>query len=1104
MSESRLPDHDARETIRTALDRNLLVEASAGSGKTHSLADRMAAGIAAGRYQIDGMAAVTFTRKAAAELRIRFQGALESLLAESADPVAQGRIRDALARIERMFTGTIHAFCAHLLRERPVEAGLAPGFTELDEVGAARARRRHWRDFIARRRAESPEQFDRFLETGLRPAALDRAFERVCLFEEVEFPPGTAECPDLVAGWAAFDRFFDRLNALAPAQIPFDITCKTLPKVRQTRWRRHHARRDRPSELAELMALWSGKIDFTQSAWHPDPKQKKAITDQARDIIETFQVETVHPFLDEWRRFVYRRAIELLADARAFARDARYAEQTLNYEDLLQCAARLLRENAGVRAALRRKFRWLFVDEFQDTDPIQAEVIVLLASVEPAGPSPAALDWRRARLEPGRLFVVGDPKQSIYRFRRADIEIYNRVRDLILDGGGGLVRLTTSFRSRPELCDWLNEAFEDAFPPEPSAQQAMFSPIDALPVRKSGGRREGPCVCTLPIPVEIDRRDVAQAEAERIAAFIRGELDSGRRGPQEFLLLTRKTRDLAVYASALEALQIPVEVSGAGAFGDSTDVATLAELLRVLADPNDGVSLVGVLRGPFFGVSDQALFEYRRAGGTLRVWGRQPAEDGAGGEAGESDAGGLTRDHPAVAAIEVLRDLYRATRKLPLPVAVEHVLEDTGFLALTAATTPGGAAAGDLLQVVERARQVMEQGGALIDLVDSLGSDVEGRDVDSRPLEPGRQDVVRVMNLHKAKGLEANVVFLADPCGGVRTRVDLRIDRSGDRALGYTRIVRESENDSRSGPAEILGEPGDWPVHEAAEIEFLRAEETRLRYVAATRARDLLVVGQWLGNDRWTKRAWESLDAHLLEAPELVIPLEAAGPKPEGADLSARARAAWQESLAERRVTARAPSFAARSVTGGEDAGAGAPGGPAPEAESTPRSRGAAAGADWGDLIHGLLEFAMRHASATRDDLERAALWLTWDKPELRSVMAEAAETSARVMASDVWQRARAAEECHSEVPFARVTRLADGTPEVLHGVVDLVFSTASGWLIVDYKTDQVFEGGPEAVVRRHAAQVGQYVEVWRDLGAGGAAVTGAVHIVRTGETRDL
>src|SRR6187549_3576403 len=195
MTESRVTDQQSRDVIRGALDTNILVEAGAGSGKTQMLAERMAAGIASGVYQVEHLAAVTFTRKAASELRGRFHLALERRLADlcsagSSDPAALARVQAALGNLERFFAGTIHSFCARLLRERPVESGVSPGFTELDEVQDEELRNRSWRDFIANTRSAGDPDMLALLETGVRPPDLESAFAIICGNEDVEFPPG--------------------------------------------------------------------------------------------------------------------------------------------------------------------------------------------------------------------------------------------------------------------------------------------------------------------------------------------------------------------------------------------------------------------------------------------------------------------------------------------------------------------------------------------------------------------------------------------------------------------------------------------------------------------------------------------------------------------------------------------------------------------------------------------------------------------------------------------------------------------------------------------------------------------------------------------------
>jgi ATP-dependent helicase/nuclease subunit A len=349
-----------------------------------------------------------------------------------------------------------------------------------------------------------------------------------------------------------------------------------------------------------------------------------------------------------------------------------------------------------------------------------------------------------------------------------------------------------NFRAVSALCEWANQAFKTRFPANATLHSPGFAALD--PKDEKGKSTGG----IYSLTHACDKSEVPAADAWRIAGYIRSEVDGGRRKFGDFLILTRKKGGrLVPYAQALEALNIPIEVSGAGAFGESAEVEALTVLLRALADPQDTLSLIAV---GWFSV----------------FW--EPSSDKA-----------LTGGVPD--ALTALARFYRWTRVLPAAAALDRILEQTGFLAL-AATTPGGVEAGDVVHAVDRVRQVVEDGGSLADAADALEADREAAsEVESLPLEPGRTDVVRLMNLHKAKGLEADVVFLADPVGGFQPRVDVHIERRGLKAQGWFKLVRRSE-DSRATP--LLGEHADWAAHEAAEQPYLDAEEDRLLYVAAT------------------------------------------------------------------------------------------------------------------------------------------------------------------------------------------------------------------------------------------------------------------------------
>ncbi len=1053
------PDQGARDLIRARLDMNLLVEAGAGSGKTECLAQRMAAGVLEGRYQVEQMAAVTFTRKAAAELRARFQLTLERALAGERDVVRRQRAQRAVRHLERLFAGTIHAFCAHLLRERPVEAGVAPGFGELDEVAEVDQRRWAWRDYLDRQRGQGSPALRELLDVGVRPVDLDDAFHIVCNYPEVDFPTGEVPRPDPAQARAALERFWTALNALLPDGGPRETTCSVQKRMREFARRLRVASLEEPRVVAELVAEWEGEPKVVQK-WWPGGKAAK---EKVEALFTTLHRDAL-PFLDVWYRYVYRLALTLLLEGREHAAAARRRAVTLNYNDLLQYAATLLRDNLEVRAALQDKYRWLFVDEFQDTDPIQAEVILLLA-----GAPSAERDWTRVPLRPGALFVVGDPKQSIYRFRRADIDIYQRVRQRIEATGGQVATLTACFRSVAALCDWANAAFGKLFPTEPTPHQPGFAGLQAA--RGESGPAFG--VRAIEIPDTVSGGNaVAAFDAEVIARFIRAHVDAGRRAPGDFLILTRTRKALPIYTRALEALRLPVEVSGGAAFAQSTAVTGLADLLRALTDPDDGPAVVGVLRGPLFGVSDPDLFRHRQTGGGFLV----TAPDVTG---------------PVGEALRAMRGMYEWTRRLPPPAAVERILEATGLLAMTTAGSPGGAEAGDLLHAVDRIRQVTEEGGTLADAAEALVEDLGSAEVESVPLEPGRTNVVRVMNLHKAKGLEAPVVFLADPVRGWIDTIDVRIVRDGLSALGYFELSRQKGEFGRT----CVGRPADWENHKTQERTYVEAEQRRLLYVAATRARDLLVVSR-PAKAGGRSRPWQMLEPYLAKAPALAVPPVAVPPAPTLPDVSAGARAAAQATREARLETLRAPSWQVESVTGTAHR-AGPYGHPLQEGKTREPDTGMA----WGSLIHFLLEHAMRGPQRDRAHLDRLAAWFAFDKPELRRVIPEALDTVERVMLTEFWREAMAAEERAVEVPFAVRVEQGGAVPRLVHGVIDLAFKTAGGWTLIDYKTDELAPG-TEALAARYAPQIQAYADHWS--AQLGTPTRAGLHFIRNGETRWL
>jgi ATP-dependent helicase/nuclease subunit A len=415
---------------------------------------------------------------------------------------------------------------------------------------------------------------------------------------------------------------------------------------------------------------------------------------------------------------------------------------------------------------------------------------------------------------------------------------------------------------------------------------------------------------------------------------------------------------------------------------------------------------------------------------------------------------------------------------------------------------------------VDRVREVVEDGGGLLAAADALDEEEVSNEAEALPLRPGRRDVVRLMNLHKAKGLEAPVVFLADAGHAFEFGTTVRVVREGSRARGHLRVVRTV--DEKPWITILLGEPADWATHEQEEDHYRKAEQLRLLYVAGTRAKDLLVVCRT--NDARKNKAWGAFDSYLRTMPDLQVPSTPKVPKREAPDLSAAAREEADAQRLSGHDGVRQASWAVMTPTGAKAAGlaaepvaralsAGEAG--APPAETS--SRRGDAGAAWGTLVHGLLEHAMRHETATQADLERLARWLTMEQPDLRPVIPKALDLVEAVKHAPFWDEARAGGEVHAEVPFA--VRVEPGTsvpgvaivekPTVLRGVIDLVFLAADGWHILHYKMDRL-EGveDPQAELqRRYGTQVGQYQFAWERVNRGRIGSAGVVMLRRMGTT---
>ncbi|MGV3710800.1 MAG: UvrD-helicase domain-containing protein [Gemmatimonas sp.] len=1084
-------DERSRDIIRSALDTNILVEAGAGSGKTTLMVDRLLAYVARGT-SVENLAAVTFTKKAANELRQRFESKMETA-SQTDDPVLRARYLDALRNRERMFIGTVHAFCGRILREHALEAGLPPDFTELDQGESNALRDRMWREYIEAAAAEGDPLLAPVVEAGVDPLSLFGAFRNREQYRDVEFEAPELPRPDHAAIRMAVEQILETaLQIRVNTGGEPDALIETLERMRRARsvhdnW---ESVIDFAHDITPLLS--SSRRAITQKAWGTTKEQKKAAKEFG-ELLDDFVTDRLTPWMEQWWAFVYAPVVALLDAGSARALQLRRRTGQLGFDDLLTETARLLRMSGDARRAVGERYRYLLVDEFQDTDPVQAEVCFLIASDPSQGN-----DWTRVVLRDGALFVVGDPKQSIYRFRRADLAVYRMVEDRIRQCGT-VVHLTRNFRSVPSIGVVVNEHFEHEFltPGEDSPRkdfQAPFAPLIARAGRKH--ENEGVSRYLVGPPSHVYNPALFREDASKLASWIAARCaPGGDRQPGDFLILTRGRGELAHYARELARRNIPVAVTGAKSDADQV-LTELLVILNALADPQNPIAVIAALEGWCIGCSHDDLWKARAGGLEFRI----------------THAPDETRS-VAGAGLQQLYHWWIASQRVSAASLLERVMNESGLLLLAASSDLGDRSAGQLLQLVtllrDNARTDLRGAIALIAQL------FEGDEDDAPAMRILQGSVVRLMNLHKSKGLEAKVVVLAAPGKEKDWAPTIATWRHNGAAHGALRVMDDA--------GQVLAQPANWRGIEAAEQQRDSAEEVRLLYVAATRAEEELVVAQRTpfvtskGEARVDESSWAPL-GHVLAVHARELALTTTVPpgrrtvdvshaqiREEIAAATSRvhlaARAGWSlESVTEaaKRDAACAADDGASVLQAQSLAQSETHEGLAPTAS---RSRDSYDVRAFGTLAHAAVEASLRGAEHGREGAAlaryiRAMVWHQMPvatRQDREAMVVRVTEAVRQATATPQWIALRKREGL-AELPMALVTgdpRAGDGV--LSEGIVDAVALAGDSWDVIDWK----FSGASDAVWKQqlvaYEAQVQTYIDALRRR----TGLRGAAQVVR-------
>ncbi len=1125
---STLIDARAREIIERELGKTLVVEAAAGTGKTTALISRIVAVIRSGQTSLERVVAVTFTEKAAGEMKLRLRAELDRARQEARDAAQRAHLEQALAALEVAHINTIHGFCADLLRERPVDAGIDPQFAVLDETAAEALLREAFRSWFERALADPGAGLRRMLRRrnwraerstpreellrACRDLVEYRDFDTPWAFPDFEREPLLDELVLRFRALGSFKNLAARASdPLARAMAEFEAFVAELDKRAGGYLQKRDYYDALEVELSEFLrskertirAVGSGRL-YGQSL------DRSAVVSERDEVILSLQ------------RFVILAEADLAAHLRqeliGVVHERERLKQkigALDFVDLLSCTRDLLKSNRKVREQLQRRFTHLFVDEFQDTDPLQAEILLLLAS-----DSPDATDYREVRSQPGKLFVVGDPKQAIYRFRRADVTLYEGIKRELLAQGAELLHLTTNFRSLPSIQAAVNSAFSLAMVAcEDGSQAAYVALAEHRPELASQ-----PGVIALPVPEPYGswwkptKAAVSRSYPQAVGAFVAWLLESsGWQVRDESGLVPIKPRHVCLlfkrfqsydgdttraYVQALEARRIPHILVGGRSFHDREEVVCLRVALEAIEWPDDELSVYAFLRGPLLAVSDEELLCFRADFARLMPLQRFTDVERA--------------KHPAVIdGLELLRDLNLERNRRPVADTVERLLSQTRAHASLAMWPSGEQALANALAIVDLARNFDARGATSFRaFVETLEEQAERGQGGEAPIVEEGTEGVRLMTVHKAKGLEFPVVILCDPTAPSKTATAFR----------FTDATRKLSAHAICGcrPFELIENEERARRHDDAEL-------VRLSYVAATRARDLLVVPTigdlsarsvdigWcdvlapalypndserteaspapgcpaFGHDSVLTRSAQTqatpedavapgLHRSLSGNPvvwwdpaTLRLRVQPLGGVRQQKLLAESARSPegvtqYAEWLEHRRVTLAAasrPSVVARTMTELSKQPFDTPALAVVECTEL-RRVGRPRGPRFGTLVHAVLARAPFDA----DRLALAALSSSLSRllGATADETAFAVDAAAAALAHPQLRAAALSADARREVVVAE--QLSDGS--IAQGVIDLAYRSERGWVVVDFKTDEII-----ATNGAYAEQLQLYVE---------------------------
>ncbi len=880
-----------REQILTDFSKNILIEAGAGSGKTTILVNRILNQIKKTDITLDKIVAITFTDKSAIELHDRFQAQLFKAY-QLATGEEKNKLKKAMADMDKIHISTIHSFCLSLLKEMPFEAGLSLETTVVQDQQDIKFKKDHFTKFCEQDRNNQDLEINR-LKTKLRevdinPEILQDVFCSICEKDGVTWVyDKEIITTDAQEFFERSKKILEMIRAVLSREYDPEIgfteeerrlggaqTKDQTPVIKEEtgialKWLVRTRDQEPASEIVEIIAKLDKSMNICVAQNSKNKNYDQAMLEMGKQVnkkLKELQVDLACASLkDDYSRYRHALCVQFLIEAMAYFNFEKKKEKKLTNKDLLVMARNMIRDSDVARKFFKAKYHCFYVDEFQDTDPIQTELLFYLASKDTNRPD----HWEDCQLRDGTLCMVGDPKQSIYAFTGADIKLYNRVKDKMeKDDNGAVYGLQRNYRSNKKICNWVEQTFSKnqsdfGFPnsKEPGNNQAVFEGMNAFAIELAHDENTINGVYRYHIGAGT-KAELVKRDAVFVADMIENLIDSKTRinyydtlsksflkrevSPGDFLILTWNTTQMSDYVLALKKRGLPVSVSGRIETKTLEEVNNLVDLLVYLNDQNN-YQLAFVLE-KLFGCHLEEDNPFNHNHLLLN-------------QAEELEA---IQDQRLKESLIYLKYLLDLTKEVSPMIVVEQIINDfkviranKNYDALTLAE-----AMGNLEQVMEVMRS--EPYSTFSDIVSRLKTLTEthlDREMSVVDLlqEDGKFNAVRIMNLHKSKGLEGNIVILANPsikAKGYQESVIL-LDEA-DQNRGFMKI--------KTSMRKVLGAPAGWGEAELSNDQVKNEEYLRLLYVASTRAKEALIVSSADTLERGktvNHTAWKELEAFI-------------------------------------------------------------------------------------------------------------------------------------------------------------------------------------------------------------------------------------------------